>query len=134
MANINDTIRAALDAFVEDISNLIQQAALESVEQALTGASVIPGRRGRATGRNAALTFALGRGRKKGAKRTAEELEQLIKRLHAHIAKNPGQRIEQIAQGLDITTKELNLPAKKLISEKKLTTKGQKRATTYYAK
>src|SRR5258706_2185699 len=136
MANINDTIRAALDSFVEDISNLIQQAALESVEQALAGASVIPGRRGgRGAGRAVAASFvALGRGRKKGAKRTAEELEQLIKKLHSYIAKNPGQRIEQIAQGLDITTKELNLPAKKLISEKKLSTKGQKRATTYFAK
>jgi len=136
MANINDTIRAALDSFVEDISNLIQQAALESVEQALAGASVIPGRRGgRGAARGVASSFiALGRGRKKGAKRTAEELEQLIKKLHGYIAKNPGQRIEQIAQGLDITTKELNLPAKKLISDKKLSTKGQKRATTYFAK
>jgi hypothetical protein len=110
---------------------------LESVEQALAGASAIPGRRGgRGAGRaSAAVPFvALSRGRKKGAKRTQEELDQLIKKLHGYIAKNPGQRIEQIAQGLDITTKELNLPAKKLISEKKLSTKGQKRATTYFAK
>jgi len=136
MANINDTIRAALDAFVEDISNLIQQAALESVEQALAGASVIPGRRGRGAGRAVAASSFVSPGapRKKGAKRTAEELEQLIKQLHGYIAKNPGQRIEQIAQGLDISTKELNLPAKKLIAEKKLSTKGQKRATTYFAK
>jgi len=140
MANINDTIRAALDAFVTDLSNLIQEAALESVEQALADASTIPGRGGRgARGARAAVpAFAslssLSSNRKKGAKRTPEELEQLIKKLHGYIAKNPGQRIEQIAQGLDISTKELNLPAKKLISEKKLSTKGQKRATTYFAK
>ena len=134
MANINDAIRAALDSFVEDLSNLIQQAALESVEQALASASSIPGKRGRG-GRAAAPAFvALSQSRKKGAKRTPEELEQLIKKLHTYIGKNPGQRIEQIAQGLDISTKELNLPAKKLISEKKLSTKGQKRATTYFAK
>jgi HPt (histidine-containing phosphotransfer) domain-containing protein len=134
MANISDTIRSALEAFVDDISNLIQQAALESVEAALAGASTIPGRRGRG-GRASAHSFAaLAQSRKKGAKRTPEELEQLIKKLHSYIGKNPGQRIEQIAQGLDISTKELNLPAKKLISEKKLSTKGQKRATTYFAK
>ena len=46
MANINDTIRAALDAFVTDLSSLIQEAALESVEQALAEASTIPGRSG----------------------------------------------------------------------------------------
>jgi len=135
MANINDMIRAALEAFVDDISNLIQQAALESVEEALAGASAIPGRRGRGASRAVPVSFAaVGRARSKGAKRTAEELEQLIKKLHGYIAKNPGQRIEQIAQGLAISTKELNLPAKKLIGDKKLTTKGQKRATTYFAK
>jgi hypothetical protein len=137
MANISDTIRAALDAFVNDLSSLIQEAALESVEQALAEASTIPGRgsRGARAGRAAAPAFvALSQSRKKGAKRTPEELEQLIKKLHGYIAKNPGQRIEQIAQGLDISTKELNLPAKKLISDKKLSTKGQKRATTYFAK
>jgi len=136
MPNISDTIRAALDAFVNDLSSLIQEAALESVEQALAEASTIPGRgRGARAGRVAAPSFvSLSQNRKKGAKRTPEELEQLIKKLHGYIAKNPGQRIEQIAQGLDISTKELNLPAKKLISEKKLSTKGQKRATTYFAK
>jgi len=135
MANISDTIRAALDAFVNDLSSLIQEAALESVEQALAEASTIPGGRGGRGGRAAAPSFAsLSQNRKKGAKRTPEELEQLIKKLHGYIAKNPGQRIEQIAQGLDISTKELNLPAKKLISDKKLSTKGQKRATTYFAK
>jgi hypothetical protein len=134
MANITDTVRAALDAFVDDISNLIQEAALESVEQALNGATTIPSRRGR-TARVVAPAFAaVGQSRQKGAKRTADELEQLIKKLYGYIAKNPGQRIEQIAQSLDISTKELNLPAKKLIGEKKLTTKGQKRATTYFAK
>jgi hypothetical protein len=136
MANISDTIRAALDAFVNDLSSLIQEAALESVEQALSEASTIPGRgRGARGARASAPSFvSLSQNRKKGAKRTPEELEQLIKKLHGYIAKNPGQRIEQIAQGLDISTKELNLPAKKLISEKKLSTKGQKRATTYFAK
>ena len=134
MANINDAIRAALDSFVEDLSNLIQKAALESVEQALSSASTIPGKRGRGARAAAPAFVALSQSRKKGAKRTPEELEQLIKKLHTYIGKNPGQRIEKIAQGLDISTKELNLPAKKLIGDKKLSTKGQKRATTYFAK
>jgi hypothetical protein len=134
MANISDAIRAALDSFVEDLSNLIQQAALESVEQALASASTIPGKRGRGARAVMPAFVALSQNRKKGAKRTPEELEQLIKKLHGYVAKNPGQRIEQIASGLDISTKELNLPAKKLIGDKKLSTKGQKRATTYFAK
>jgi hypothetical protein len=131
MANIHDTLRAALDSFVEDLSNLIQQATLESVEQALAAASTIPARRGaRGRGTPIALPTVMG----KGAKRTPEELEQLTKRFHTHVAKNPGQRIEQLAEGMNISTRELNLPVKKLVAAKKLATKGQKRATTYFAK
>ena len=47
---------------------------------------------------------------------------------------NPGQRIEQIADGMGTSTKELNLPAKKLIAGKQLKTKGQKRATQYFSR
>jgi hypothetical protein len=101
----------------------------------LASASTVPGKRARGGARAAVPAFvSLSANRKKGAKRTPEELEQLIKKLHTYVAKNPGQRIEQIAAGLDISTKELNLPAKKLIGDKKLSTKGQKRATTYFAK
>ena len=74
------------------------------------------------------------RGRKKGSKRTPEELGALVKQLHSHITKNPGQRIEQIGKTLGISTKEFVLPIKKLVSEKKVSTKGAKRATTDFAK
>ncbi len=72
--------------------------------------------------------------REKGAKRSPEALEALTKKLSLYIAKHPGQRIEQIGAGLGIPTKELNLPAKKLIAAKSVATKGQKRATTYHAR
>jgi hypothetical protein len=133
MANIHDALRAALDSFVEDLSKIIQQSTLESVEQALAAASTIPARRG-GRGRGAVPALALSLPRGKGQKRTPEELEQLTKRFHAHVQKNPGQRIEQLADGMGISTRELNLPVKKLLAAKKLSTKGQKRATTYFAK
>lgn len=73
--------------------------------------------------------------RAKNAKRTPEELEELTKAVRNYIAKHPDQRIEQIAPGLgDVTTKELVLPLKKLIAEKAVVTRGQKRATSYRIK
>jgi hypothetical protein len=54
--------------------------------------------------------------------------------LHAHIAKHPGQRIEQIGASLGVSTKEFAVPVKRLLSEKQISTKGHKRATTYFAK
>ncbi len=74
------------------------------------------------------------KGSEKGAKRTPEELDALVKKFHAYVGKNPGQRIEQIGIGLGVSTKTLVLPVKNLHSEKQIGTKGQKRATSYFAK
>ncbi|HEV8549778.1 MAG TPA: hypothetical protein VGQ57_12135 [Polyangiaceae bacterium] len=57
----------------------------------------------------------------------------MTERLAAFIAKSEGLRIEQIAKELQTSTRELNLPVKKLIAAKRVSTKGQKRATTYFA-
>lgn len=70
--------------------------------------------------------------RAKGAKRSPDELEELTNQLLAYVKSNPGQRIEQIAEGMGTSTKELNLPAKKLIGNKSLKTRGHKRATQYF--
>jgi hypothetical protein len=130
MSNSDTAIRAAVDAFVEQLSGLIRQAALESV-QALLSDGAAPSRHTSKVARGSVVAV---RGRRKGAKRTPIELEALVKKFHAHVVKNPGQRIEQIGQILAIPTKELALPVKRLMSEKKLSSKGQKRATTYFAK
>lgn len=130
MSNNDTAIKQAIESFVEQLRGLIQAAALEAVQAALTGAAE-PGRRRSKPGRVASATPGE---RKKGSKRTPEELEALVKQLHSHIIKNPGQRIEQISKTLGVSTKEFVLPIKKLVSEKKISTKGAKRATTYFAK
>jgi hypothetical protein len=71
-----------------------------------------------------------GRGR---PKRTGEELEALSQRLVAFVMNNPGLRIEQINRKLGTTTKDLALPIRKLTAEGVIRTRGQKRATTYFA-
>ena len=111
---------------------------METVQQALAGGGDVP-RRGR---RGAAVAVAR-RGvggaakaprsaRAKGAKRSPDELEKLTGQLLTYIKGNAGQRIEQIADGMGTSTKELNLPAKKLLSTKAIKTKGHKRATQYF--
>ena len=98
---------------------------------ALNGGSAVP-RRGSKPGRSAAPSAV--KTRQKGGKRSPEELDALVKRLLAYIVKHPGQRIEQIGASLGVPSKEFALPVKKLLSEKQITTKGQKRATAYFAK
>ncbi|RYZ02657.1 MAG: DNA-binding protein [Myxococcales bacterium] len=130
---LDAALRDAVETFVVQLRELFQRSALEMVQSALGGGEAPAPRRG---GRRTAPTggAVAGGARKKGAKRSPEELEGLVSNLLAYVKKNPGQRIEQIGAGLGLATKELALPAKKLIADKQLRTKGQKRATTYFSK
>lgn len=72
---------------------------------------------------------------KAGGRRSAEDVEATGKKVLAFVKANPDQRVEQIAKGLGVSTKELKLPIIKLMSRPtKLVTKGVKRGTTYRVK
>ena len=131
---VNDRIRSRVEAFAVELSALIRDSAMETVREALGGGAA-PRRAGR-PGRAAASAAPVRGGgrREKGQKRDPGEIERLTGRLLDYVKGNPGQRIEQIADGMSTSTKELNLPAKKLIAGKQLRTKGQKRATQYFAR
>ncbi|MCA9680222.1 MAG: hypothetical protein KC464_34655 [Myxococcales bacterium] len=107
--------------FIATITTLAREAAMQSLSQALgdAGANTLR-RKGPAAAR-------------KGAKRPASEIDETKQRVATFIAQNPGLRIEQINAQLGTTTKELALPLRKLIAERKVTTKGAKRATVYFA-
>jgi hypothetical protein len=111
---------------------------METVSAALAGARPSAGRGGRRAAPASVAVRGAGRGRttsrEKGAKRPPDEIERLTDKLLEYVKTNPGQRIEQIADGMGTSTKELNLPAKKLIAGKQLKTKGQKRATQYFSR
>lgn len=123
-SDVDNAIRQRIQAFVDELADLVKQATLESVQDALHGASP-PGIVARGL---------VGRPSAGGGKRTAQELEVVTDRLLRYIEANPGQRMEQIAEGLSTPSKELTLPMKKLLRENHLRTKGQKRATTYRAR
>ena len=130
MSTIDDSNLEDVESLVEQLNGFIQHAELETLQTALNGGNQSSQR---GTKLSRARAVAGSRGYETGAKRTPAELAALIKKLHAHIAKNPGLRIEAIGTGLGVPTKALVLPVKRLISEKKLSTKGQKRATVYFA-
>lgn len=134
--SVTDQVRARVESFVDELSELIRQSAMDTVQKALAGGGDIGvrrGRRGAVAGRRGAVAK-VARLREKGAKRSPDELEKLTNQLLSHIKQNAGQRIEQIAESMDVSTKELNLPAKKLIAKKLIRTKGHKRATQYFPK
>jgi DNA-binding NtrC family response regulator len=148
MENVETQIKSRVDSFVGELSALVKKAALEAVANALKAGegAAAPGvakaagkKRGpapapakAAKAPKAAPAPAAAQKRKAGQKRSPEEIAKTTEKLLAYIAKNSGQRIEEIAKGVGNSTKELTLPVKKLLNEKKISSKGEKRATRYY--
>lgn len=121
MANLQSDIQRLVDGFVAQVTELARRAAMDTLENAL----------GR-SGAKGAVSSRVGRGRGRGAKRTASELEKMQDEFLAFVTKNPGLRIEQINKEIGTNTKDLALPIRKLLADGSLKAKGKKRSTTYF--
>jgi DNA-binding NtrC family response regulator len=130
---LDSQLRNRIDAFTWELTELVRRAALATLQEALGTQGHVPsGRRSRPRAAQQQELPLANRpvGRKRG-KRPPEELERVQQQLIDYVAQNPGQSIEAIAQAMGVTTRELNLPVKKLVAARKLKTRGHKRATRY---
>jgi hypothetical protein len=123
MSDFQTEMNRVVSGFVTQITDLARRAAIDTLESAL-------GKRGSSVSISRSSS---GGGRRKGAKRTGDELDKLAEAFHVYVQKHPGLRIEQINKELDTSTKDLALPIRKMISDGSLKTKGSKRSTTYFA-
>jgi hypothetical protein len=133
MSDVERRIQERVEAFVQELSVLVRQSVLDSVNDALGGESsgAARGRGGRRPARPARAAGA-GRARRKGQKRSPVELERLVGSVRNYVQKNPGQGVEKMARDLGANSRELVLPIKKLIKEGTVRTRGEKRATKYF--
>jgi len=133
MSDFQNDMNHVVQGFVAQITELARRAALDTLESAFGGKA---GRSRTAPAAVAVPTAAVTRvGRPRGgrgAKRTAADLEALSEKFAAFVKTNPGLRIEQINKELGTTTKDLALPIRKLVADKVVSAKGQKRSTTYF--
>ncbi len=149
MRNAKDEIRIRVDAFVDELSDLVRQATVGEIVEALkqadgqapahgpgrpagieksrTERKIAVGKPGRAAKAPIAAPSA-------GQQRAPELLAQLMERVYSHLKANPGQSIAPIATSLGTSKKDLKLPIRKLVAEKKITSKGKKRGTRYFPK
>jgi hypothetical protein len=127
MMDLQNQVNERVSTFVSEITELARQAAYDMLASALDQED--GGGRGRMfLTRGGTLSS-----RRKGAKRTSDELSTMADAFMAYITEHPGQRMENIAKELGYSTQELTLPVKKLVSTGKIRVEGQKRATSYYA-
>jgi hypothetical protein len=119
-------ISKATQDFVTQVHDLTREAVTSTIASVMGSgppAAVASAPRGRRVSGSA-----------KGAKRAPEDLERLSAMFADFVKKNPGRRIEQINRELGTNTHDLALPIRKLIASGALTTQGEKRSTTYFAK
>lgn len=67
-----------------------------------------------------------------GGRRSATDVEKSGTAVLDYVRKNPGQRGEQIAEGLGIETKVMRGPMRRLIEDGVVATKGLRRGMRYY--
>jgi hypothetical protein len=68
-------------------------------------------------------------------RRSAEEIKATLDKIHGLLkGKKEGLRAEQIRAALKLDVREMPRVLKEGLASKKLSSKGQKRATTYFAR
>ena len=147
--SIDSTLRSAIDSFVAELTDLINEAALETVQEALGGAAA-PVRRGPGRPRKAKsarkkatkkrATKKAGKKAKRAPKnsvkrvrRSLEDINRTAEKVLAYIKANPGKGAAEISAKTKVSHKDLKKPIIMLLDAKKIRTKGQKRGTTYWA-
>ena len=71
---------------------------------------------------------------KKGGKRTAEDIAQQGTLIHGFLKKHPASNSETIGSALGMSAGEMALPMAKLIADKAVSYKGERRGRKYSAK
>lgn len=128
-AKAEELLGAAVARLVPELKEEVVDAAFAAQEFATPGLEEEPAPKAKVAAPKAKPAKRAKRG---GEKRSPKELELACKQFLAAVKKTPGQRMEQLREGLGGETKDWVLPARKLLGDKAIKTKGQKRATTYY--
>jgi hypothetical protein len=154
MPDLRSAIRGLSEKFASSVLAVIRSSSLEDIlgsggSGALSGGGQGARRRGRPRGRPAvkrgpgrpARRLGRGPGRPRGSsskrlrRRSAKDIGAVSDKIVALVKKHKsGLRSEQIRAELGIAKREWMRPLEAALASKKLTKKGEKRATTYFAR
>lgn len=143
--SVHQQIQARIQAFAVELEALVRAAAIEAVATSLGAAAGAPPARHQpsagvrtrpapgappptSTAGHAALSFK----RKKGKKRTPEQLAKIDGAIVGFVKENPGQGVEHMAKALGVPSNDIKLRVSLLLDGRKLKKTGVKRATKYF--
>ena len=142
MSNIQSQIQILARSFVDQVVEILRGASLRDLvsHEGGAGGGLSNGRSGRtasspATSAPAAAPPRAARASGRLPRRSSGEIQAALDKIVALLKKNKeGLRAEEIRSSLGMLAKEMPRILKEGLATKKLTSKGQKRATTYFAK
>lgn len=153
MTSAEDDLRARIEAFTAELTNIIRKSALEAVNAALGSGSRVmhapvamaPSKARAPAPRKpiaakapspAPVKAAAARGSSKkrapGQKRPPGEIKALVDKVASYVAGHPGATMEAIRDALGTPSTELVVPAKKLMAAGKIRAEGKKQLTRYF--
>jgi|ERR1700723_1229962 hypothetical protein len=130
MPDLRNSIQSLAQTFAAGVLEAIRNSSLEDILAETKGAKRGPGRPPAMPGRGRPPSSPPGRLRRRSAKDLAGVTESIVALVKEH---PKGLRAEQIRAELGIAKKEWMRPLGLALDSKKLTKKGAKRATTYFA-
>jgi len=131
-STLDARLQSRINVFVEEISALVRESAVEAVHDALTeGARPTRGRK-TATRKAATTRKAAGRKTGKRVRRTGAQVDALAQKALSAIQREPGRRLGEIAKELRSTAKDVRRPVQTLLDDKKVKTTGQRGGTRYF--
>jgi hypothetical protein len=134
MTNLQQNIEQQVSIFVNNVSDLVRQAAICALEQAMS-VSVVPAegarhRRRQPDGRGGARKQRAAR--KPAPARDSAEVSALTERLYEAIAAQPGKPMEVLAASVGCPARDLRVSIGHLVKRERVKKAGQRRATRYF--
>jgi len=131
MATLRDRLQTLAHSFANELLNAIRSSSLEElVSESGRPRNAPPSAPTRAANGSAEPSRRSGRLRRRSSQDIAQALERVVKLVRQH---KEGLRAEQIRAELKMQSKEMPRVLKEGLAKKQLKTRGQKRATTYFA-
>jgi hypothetical protein len=133
MSNLKNTLEALASDFARTVIAALRSASIDEITGLSSQSS--PRRVGRPTGGESLTVVS----RKRGpggrlGRRSVAQIGQMVDGIVNLLAKSPsGLRAEQIREALGVQAKELPRPLADALSAGRISKRGQKRATTYFA-
>ena len=139
MSTLKSRLDSLASSFASEVVRAIQGSSLEDSLSEVGGAKRGPGRpRGSRSVTGAPPAVASNPRPRRGGRlprRSAEDIKAALDRVHGLLKSSKGGlRAEQIRAALKLDVREMPRVLKEGLATKKLSSKGQKRATTYFAR